>query len=157
MHLFAHGNSNTAIAAATPHDAMHSPGAGEGYESGVEITVNLEGDAVHLEGNEGGRIAPAVHVRLVTGNIRVINDGRVLDDSVEHGSGGEIGGGRLLHGGYRLRRRHGTVLAEVNPLGEAEAVLDGVRELLRHKVVAVGTEEEEESGSGGRRGKEGEG
>lgn len=137
--LFAHRNRNTTVAAPAPHDAVHSPGSGDGDERRVQITLGGERNAIHLQRNQRRRIASAVHVRLVAWNVGVIHDGGVLNHGVEHRSCREIGVSRLLHCRHRPRRRHCPILPEVYPLRKPQAVLDGAGEFLRHYAARAGS------------------
>lgn len=132
-YLFAHGNRDPTIAAAAPHDAVHAPGAGDGDERRVEIAIDVEQNPIHLERDQGRGVAPAVHVRLVARHVRIVDDGGVGDDGVEHWGIGEVGAaGGPLHGRVGLGRGHRPVLAEVYPLGEAQPVLHRGLEIRRH-------------------------
>lgn len=132
--LFAHWNRDAAIAAAAAHDAVDAPGGGERDEGRMKVAIGLEQNPVELERDEGGGIAPAVDVRLVAGHVGVVDDGRVGDDGVEHRGVREVGAaGGSLHGRVGLGRRDRPVLAEVDPLGEAQPVLHRGLEIRRHK------------------------
>lgn len=111
---------------------MQPPRSRDGDKRRVEITIRTEINCAHVDGDECRGVAPAVHVRLVAGDVGVVDNGGVMDDGVEHGGRREERDVGLEHGGGRLRRRHGAVVAEVDALGEAEAVLDGSREILGH-------------------------
>jgi len=127
------GDGDDAIAGAAAGDAVEAPRGGEGDEGGgVEMAMRLKLNGGHVERNESGRVALAVDVGLVAGNVGVVDDSRIVNDGVEHGRGREVGGVGLGHGGRRLGRGDGAVFAEVYPLGEAEPLLHRFGEFLCH-------------------------
>jgi len=135
------GDGDDAIAGAAAGDAVEAPGGGEGDEgSGVEMAMRLKVNGGHVERNVRGRVALSVDVGLVAGNVGVVDDSRIVNDGVEHGRGGEVGGVGLGHGERRLGRGDGAVFAEVNPLGEVKALLHRFGEFLCHGFKREGKE-----------------
>lgn len=104
---------------------MESPCGGEGEEcDGVKVAMGLKVNRVdHLERNESGRVTLSMDVGLVTWNVRVVDDGRVVNNGVEHWRGGKVGGVGLGHAGRGFGRRHSPVISEVYALGEAQPLL----------------------------------
>lgn len=137
-HLLAHRNSDTAIAAPAPHHTMHPPRSRNRNQRGVQVTIHLQRDSVHLERNQRRRIAPPVHVRLVARYVRVVDDSRVGDHGVNHRRRRKKirrrRRRRLLHR-LRLRRRDGPILPEVYPLRQPQPVLHCLHEVVnRHNL-----------------------
>lgn len=134
-YLLTHGDRNAAITCLAAHDAVHSPSPRDGYERGVQAAICLKVDVVHLQGDEGRGIASAMDVGLVAWDVGVIYNRRVRDDSIHHWSIGQVGPWRPLHGQRRLGRGHRPVLAEVEPLREANPIIHRFDEFLnRHGV-----------------------
>lgn len=71
-------------------------------------------------------------VGLVTRDVGVIDNRRIRYDSVNHRSHWKVELRRPLHRRWRLGWCHRPVFAEVQPFGQADSVVDGFRELLRH-------------------------
>jgi len=94
MHLRWHGQGNDAIAGAAAGDAVESPRAGDGDErDGIDVAMCLKVNiSNHVEGNERRGVTLSMHVGLVAGNVGVVDNGRVVNDGVEHGRRGEAGG-----------------------------------------------------------------
>ncbi|PON66008.1 hypothetical protein PanWU01x14_112350 [Parasponia andersonii] len=112
---------------------MEPPRSDNPNKRHVQITIHLELNPVHLERNKRRRVAPAMHVRLVARNVRVIHHGRVAYHGVHHRRRREARvRPRLLHRRQRLRGSHRPVLPEVEPLREPEAVFHRLLEVLRH-------------------------
>jgi len=104
------------------------------------MAFRLKMNGGHVERNERGRVALSVDVGLVAWNVGVVDDSRIVNDGVEHGSGGEEGGVGLRHAWSWLGRRDGAVFAEVYSLGEVEPLLHRFREFLCHGFKREGKE-----------------
>lgn len=97
------------------------------------MTMDVEGDPVHLERHEGRGIELAVDVGLVARHVGIVDDLGIRDNGVQHGGGGEVVvvGGGAFHRRRRIGR--GPFIAEVDTLGKTEAVIHRRSEVvLRH-------------------------
>jgi len=86
MYLFTHGYSNLAITRTTSGHAMHAPLFGNRYKRRVQGALYFHGDAVKLKRYQRRRLALAVHVGLVTSNVRILDLFRIGYHRVAHRS-----------------------------------------------------------------------
>lgn len=109
---------------------MHAPISGRRNKRSVQIALNLHSYPVHMQRYQSRRLAPAVHVRLVARNVRIVHDFRVGHRRVQHRSLRQVPLRRRP--GHRRRRSRSRLFTVEYALGEADAVLDAAGELAGH-------------------------
>lgn len=111
---------------------MNPPPPLDGHQSSVQAAIDLQSDLLHLQRDQRRGIATAMHMRLVAGNIGVIDDSRVRNHSVSHRRRWEQPCRHRRRSLHELLRRPWRGLSGANPLWEPQPLLDRLREVLIH-------------------------